>query len=111
LSDGWVTGATTPLGSPFGADLAGHLRRRTGFAALRARRPTSVTRWSAGDIEVSARLDDCVAVEYADPAGGRRVCYHSEFATITVAGQVVTTTAAFEFAAPEPLPERPPIEL
>jgi hypothetical protein len=111
LANGWVTGASTPIGSPYGLELDGRLRSRTGGAAVLARGGQASNRWSADEIEVTADLDDCVAVEYQDPRGGRRVCYHSEFGRMTIAGQLVSTTAAFEYASSDPLPGRPPINL
>jgi hypothetical protein len=111
LPNGWVTGASTPLGSPYGAEIDGRRRSRTGVAAVLARGDQTSNRWSADDIEVTADLDDCVAVEYQDPTGGRRVCYHSEFGRMTIGGQLVSTSAAFEYASSDALPGRPPIRL
>ena len=111
LGAGWVTGASTPLGSPYGHEMDGRRAARTGLAAILARRAPRPDRWSAGDFEVTADLDDCVAVEYQDPGGGRRVCYHSEFGRLTQAGRLLSETAAFEYASENPLPGRPPIKL
>jgi hypothetical protein len=111
LPGGWVTGAATPLGSPYCLELDGTRRSRTGLAAMLARVEPSPDRWSAPGVEITADLDDCIAVEYQDPAGGRRVCYHSEFGRVTLDGEVVSTTAAFEYAAAEPVAGRPPIRL
>lgn len=111
LASGWVTGASTPLGSPYAVELDGRRRARTGVAATLARTDPAPDRWRAGGVEVTVDLDDSVAVEYEDPAGGRRVCYHSEFGRLTMGGRLLSTTAAFEYAAPEPLPGRPPIHL
>ena len=55
----------------------------------------------------------CVQVkEGDDPAGGRRVCYHTEVADLLLSldGQEVKeeAAAAFEYASPDPLPSLPP---
>jgi hypothetical protein len=111
LPMGWVTGASTPLGSPYGLELDGRRRSRTGIAAALARGELVSNRWAAEEIEVTVDLDDCVSVEYQDPTGGRRVCNHSEFGRMTIGGELVSRTAAFEYAAASPLPGRPPIQL
>jgi hypothetical protein len=108
---GWVTGASTPLGSPYGLELDGRRRSRTGIAAALARGDQVSNRWAAEEIEVTVDLDDCVAVEYQDPTGGRRVCNHSEFGRMTIGGELVSRTAAFEYAVTGPLPGRPPVQL
>jgi len=111
LPRGWVTGASTPLGSPYGLELDGRRRSRIGIAAALAKSDPVPSRWAAQEIEVTVDRDDCIAVEYQDPTGGRRLCNHSEFGRMTIDGELVSTTAAFEYAATDPLPGRAPLQL
>jgi hypothetical protein len=70
------------------------------------------------EVSIRPRREDLIGVTYADPAGGTRVCYHTEVAdlevTLSEGGQEVASerlegAAAFEYASDRALPGLPPV--
>jgi hypothetical protein len=118
---GWLDGATTRIRSRLGRVIAGTaVGSRLGDRRLEHNRPLTVLRspaamspdgwrFAAGGLRLAVvpRREDLVGVRYDDPAGGSRVCYHTEVADLEVDldGEVVRrpTAAAFEYASEAPL--------
>lgn len=70
------------------------------------------------EVSIRPRREDLVGVTYADPAGGIRVCYHTEVADLDltlleegreVFAQRFESAAAFEYASEKALPGLPPV--
>ncbi len=70
------------------------------------------------EVSIRPRREDLLGVTYVDPAGGTRVCYHTEVAdlevTISERGREVAVeriegAAAFEYASEQALPGLPPV--
>ena len=130
----FVDGASTRLRGPAGTALRGtaagvlldgrRVAANTLPATLRAATRISAEAWTAtvqdGDLEaevaITPRVEDLIGVTYDDPAGGIRVCYHTELADLdlrlTEAGREVArerreAAAAFEYASEAARPELP----
>ena len=124
---GWIDGATSRVPSRFGrilagtalgADLGGDtFRLNSLFGALRHPGQLSPDAWRAdlGRLRLSivAREQDLIGVNYDDPTGSRRVCYHTEVADLelTLGHRVIRVegSAAFEYASEHPLIGRAPL--
>ena len=124
---GWVDGATSRVPSRFGRTLAGtalganlngeEVRVNSMLGLLRNPGTIAPDGWRAAaggaGVAIVARREDLVGVTYDDPAGDRRVCYHTEVADLelSLGGETVrqTAAAAFEFASRGPLPGLPPV--
>lgn len=70
------------------------------------------------ELAVRPRKEDLIGVTYLDPAGGTRVCYHTEVADLElrlyegrreVASEVREAAAAFEYASEHALPGLAPL--
>jgi hypothetical protein len=130
-TDYWVDGATSRVrsrlgriltGTAVGAGAGGESFLYNGFLKVLSNRgPISPAGWTAaarlGDqrlkVSVTPRPEDLLGVTYADPAGGKRYCYHTEVADLELMlsrrDQLVAdikrpAAAAFEYASEVPLP-------
>jgi len=133
-ADFWVDGATSRVRSRLGRTLRG-----TAIGALVGSRPfrfngplqvlghpgpIAAGGWTADvrigsrrlKVGITPRIEDLIGVEYADPQGGSRYCYHTEVADLEVAltdrGRDpieirLPAAAAFEFASESPLSDVP----
>ncbi|TME16910.1 MAG: hypothetical protein E6I63_05270 [Chloroflexi bacterium] len=123
---GWLAGAGGRVrsrlgrvlrGTSLGASVGGReFARNSVPGVLRGAGLLSPEGWRADlgrlRLEVRPRPADLIGVTYDDPAGGCRVCYHTEVADLLLSldGQEVKeeAAAAFEYASPDPLPGLPP---
>lgn len=129
--DGVSTRVRGPAGAPLGGTALGlHLAgRRVSINSLprtlRQAGAISPAGWDVdveedrlrAEVEIRPRKEDLVGVTYSDPAGGIRVCYHTEVADLEVklfeggrlvAEEVREAAAAFEYASDAALPGLPP---
>jgi len=131
----YVDGVSTRVRGPGGAPLGGTALgvwldgRRVSLnslpRSLRQGAQISPAGWDAdveagrlrAELAVRPRREDLVGVTYDDPAGGIRVCYHTEVADLElrlfegdreVAREIREAAAAFEYASEAALPGMPP---
>lgn len=132
----FVDGVSTRVRGPGGVALTGTAvgvtlgRHRVALnslpAMLRQGAAISPAGWDAtvsrggltAEVSIRPRREDLLGVTYADPAGGNRVCYHTEVAdlevTLSEGGREVAAArlegaAAFEYASEHALPGLPPV--
>lgn len=129
--DGVSTRVRGPAGAPLGGTALGvrlggrSLSLNSLPKTLRQSAQISPAGWDAdvedgglvAELAIRPRREDLVGVTYDDPAGGLRVCYHTEVADLElrlyegrreVAHEVHEAAAAFEYASQAPLAGLPP---